>query len=170
MEQTDNSVLVAVIGGLATVCVAIIGVVVTYLASKRERRRQIYGEAVRWALSWEGLLYRIRRRTEDEAGSIIQRFHEVQDQVTYQRAWIASESRYMARSYDRLVEDVKRATEDLIREAWSGRVRPVPGNALPDDKHPNLSDATDRFMRDVRSHLSPMPWRRVAVWWRNRET
>jgi hypothetical protein len=169
-HSSDHSLSVAVIGAVATVSVALVGGLAAYFSSKRDRRRQLYGEAVRAAMAWQELLYRVRRRAEDESRELVHRFHEAQDQLTYFQAWMASDSKYMSRSYDRLVKDVKAETIGLIREAWQAPVRAIPGDAQPGDRHPDLDAARQRFMTDVRSHLSPLPWRRAAMAWRNRES
>lgn len=169
IASAARPVTVAVIAAFATVTVAIIGALAAYLSAKRDRRRRLYGEAVRAAMAWQELLYRVRRRGEDEGRALVHRFHTAQDQLSYYQAWVASDSKYMARSYERLVREVKTATEALIREAWDSPVREIPGNARPGDSHPDLRHAQWRFMADVRSHLSPFPWRRVAVAVRNRD-
>ena len=73
----------------------------------------------------------------------------------------------MQRSYARFVKATKDATESLITEAWAAEIREPPGNAVPEDRIPDLSEPTDTFLKDVRSHLSAQPWRRLAVWARN---
>lgn len=160
---------IALLGMATTLTVAILGCVIAYLASKRERRRQLYGEAVQAIVSWGEMLYRVRRREESQACELINSFHDLQDKLSFYEAWIGSESRYTSRSYSRLVREVKTACEPLIRDAWEKPVRPVPGNAIADDVHPALKPHVDAFLADVRSHLSPLPWRKAAVAWRNRE-
>jgi len=164
----EQAVVVAIISGSVTLTVAILGALATYLASKREQRRRTYSEAVRAATAWKELLYRVRRRQDDEAASIIDRFHQAQDNLSYYEAWVGAESKFMARSYKRLVSSVKDQTDDLIREAWAQGVRPVTGATLPADVHPDIHAAVATFLDDVRCHLSPWPWRKLAMVWRNR--
>lgn len=96
-------------------------------------------------------------------------FHKAQESLSYYQSWVGAESKHMSRSYKRLVDAVKLATDGAIREAWRDSVRTVPGDALPSDDHPDLDRAVGAFLRDVRSHLSPWPWRKVAMVWRNRK-
>ena len=153
----------------ATISVAALSALAAYLATRRDRRRTLYSEAVKAAVAWEEMLYRVRRREAGTERDLVQSFHEIQDQQAYYRAWIGSESQYMKRSYDRLISEVKSTTSDLILEAWDKPVRPLPANALPDDDHPDVDACIDAFLADVRSHLSPWPWRKLAVAWRNRK-
>jgi hypothetical protein len=163
----DHAVLIAILGACATVLVAIIAGLWAYLAGKREQRRLLYSEAVKAAVGWKEMLYRVRRREKGQERELINKFHDLQDQIAYYQAWIGSESEHMQRSYDRLVAAVKERTESLITAAWNEDIRPVPGNARPDDEHPKLSDLTDSFLVDVRAHLSPWWWQRRKVRERN---
>ena len=166
---SDHALAVALIGASATVIVAVAGGLAAYLANKRQQRRLLYSEAIKAAVGWKEMLYRVRRREKGLERELINKFHDLQDQISYYQAWIGSESEHMQRSYDRLVSGVKARTEDLITAAWNEKIRPVPGNARPDDEHPNLSDLTDSFLVDVRDHLSPWWWRRRRVRKRNSE-
>jgi hypothetical protein len=131
----------------------------------------MYGEAFRAALGWREMVYRVRRRgnsTEHDRG-LIDRFHELQQRIDYYEGWIGSESKYMRRSYKRLVEAVKGATKGDLQTAWNTKGKLE--NADPDDQHPEIPpSAMDDYLRDVRSHLSLQPWRWIAVWCRNKES
>lgn len=169
LTDTERALAVALIAALATLLAAVIAASVAYFSSKRDRRRVLYSEATKAALGWKEMLYRVRRRQagDDAAYALVARFHETQDSLTYYSTWVASDSKHMARSYRRLVERVKRSTEELIREAWNGPIRPVPGDSLPGDIHPDVDKWAEEFLRDVRSHLSWQPWRKFAVVKRN---
>lgn len=148
---------------------AIIAALAAYLAHKRDRRRTLYSEATRAAVRWKEFLYRVRRREKGQERDLIQGFHGLQDELSYYQAWVGGDSKYMKRSYEKFVGEVKERTGKLIVAAWEEPIRAVPGNARPDDTHPDLSDVTDAFLKDVRSHLSPWPWRKLASAWRNRK-
>ena len=163
-----TDVLAASIPAAATVIVALLTALAAYLAGKRERRRRLYSEAVKSAVAWQELLYRVRRRAREDERELVNRFHDCQDQISLYRAWVGSESVYVQRSYDRLVGAVKSQTQGLITAAWDDPVRPIPGNALDAEEQPDVTPATDAFLKDVRSQLSPWPWRKVAVRYRNR--
>ena len=167
-KWTSNEV--ALIATAATVAVAILSVLTAYLASKRDRRRSLYADAVQAIAGWKEMLYRVRRRGDDEGCKLVVSFHDLQDKLTYYQAWISADSKYMSRSYARLVRNIKGETEALITKAWADPVRPLPGNAKPEDVHPDIDQYLRDFGQDVRSHLSPLPWRKIALAWRNRET
>jgi hypothetical protein len=163
-----TSTLSIAVPAATAIAVACLSALAAYLASKRERQRALYSEAVKAAVAWEEMLFRVRRRGEGQERELVQRFHDLQDDLTYHQAWVGSESKYMKRSYDKLVTDVKNGTAELITKAWEQPLRPVPGNAVPYDDIPNVTPSIDIFLGDVRSYLSPLFWRKLAVAWRNR--
>lgn len=169
LTETERTLLVAGIAAAATISVALFTALAAYLASKREPRRVLYSEAVKAAVGWKEMVYRVRRREAGQERMLIDRFHDLQDELAYYQAWIGSDSKYMKRSYDRFVAGVKRKTEELITQAWADPVRPAPGNAQAGDEHPDLTGLIASFLEDVRSHLSPWPWPKVAAAWRNRQ-
>jgi hypothetical protein len=169
LTTTETDILVAGIPAAAAIIVGALAALTAYLANKRENRRQLYSEAVKAAVAWEEMLYRVRRRAQDEERDLVNRFHDVQSDISYYRAWVGSESKHMQRSYDRLVRGVKKATGELINAAWADGVRPIPGNALQGEAQPDLSSVVDAFLEDVRSQLSPWFWRKLAVRSRNQE-
>lgn len=169
LSENERAILIALMAGSVSLMVAAVGVVASYFANKREQRRLTYSQAVRAATAWKELLYRVRRRQAGDEASIVEMFHQAQDDLIYYEAWVGAHSRFMARSYSRLVKAVKSDTDALIRQAWESDVRPAPANALDDDAHPRISWAVGAFLQDVRSHLSPWPWRKLAMAWRNRK-
>lgn len=167
--MSETALAIAVPAATAVI-VAVLAALAAYMAAKREQRRALYSEAIKVAVGWEEMLHRVRRRREGQEQELIERFHDLQDNLTYHRAWVGTDSMYMKRSYDALTRAVKAATADPIKQAWADGVRPLPGNALASDIFPNVDAQLDRFLADVRSHLSPMPWRKLAVGARNRSS
>ncbi|MGC1238070.1 MAG: hypothetical protein WA860_04695 [Acidimicrobiales bacterium] len=152
-----------------TVVVALLSALTAYLASMRERRRALYSEAVQAIVGWKEMLYRVRRRGPDQGRELVSTFHDLQDKLSYYEAWIGSESKYMSRSYARLTREVKTTTMPLIQNAWADPIRTLPGSATVDDVHPNIDPPLQEFLADVRSHLSPFFWRKIALAYRNRK-
>jgi hypothetical protein len=165
MKWTANEI--AIVGVAASIVVAIISGLTAYLAAKREGRRQLYGEAVQAIVTWREMVYRVRRRDANQDRELIGAFHDLQSRLSYYEAWMGSESKYTTRSYCRLVKEVKTECEPLIQEAWKSPVRSSPAVDVPTDRHPNIHSAVDNFLKDVRSHLSPLPWRKLALGARN---
>lgn len=142
------------------------------VSGPRDRRRDLYGRAYQNAMAWLEMLYRVRRRanTEQAERELVERFHGLQEGIDHHRGWLSSESKYLARSYCRLVAAIKLETEPLIRTAWKTAGR-RPSDRGPDgEAHPRVEAASLAFLTDVRLHLSLWPMiPRLYVAYRNRE-
>jgi hypothetical protein len=164
-----------VVSGLIAGGFAVLGTLLKALgwlvSAPRDRRRDLHGRAYQDAMAWLEMLYRIRRRPEDGSGDreLIVRFHELQEHIDYHRGWLGSESRFLARSYCRLVDAIKRASEPLIQEAWTEEPRTSGAPAPDGERHPDIDADSLDFLTDVRLHLSYWPLFPAArVAWRNR--
>ena len=172
MTLTDNEVklIVAAAAAASAVVVALLSAFIARVFVGRDRRRQMYGEAFRAALEWREMLYRVRRRdnTDENDRAIDDKFHDLQERLDFHQGWIGSESKYMRRSYRKLVRASKSAMSSHIQAAWD---KPgTKGNADPNDTQPTVDPTViDGYLRDVRSHTSLQPWRWAGVVWRNRE-
>lgn len=164
-DAIDAAIITAVAG---PVIVLVLRAVVLALTDKVDRQRDLYSKAFRAALAWKEMLYRVRRRTPGSERDLIERFHELQEEIDYFEGWTASEGRSIGRSYCRLVREIKRQTQPLIREAWSNSPRPTAEPAPEDEIHPDVNAVCERFLKDVRAQLSLWGLPRIAVWWRNR--
>lgn len=172
--MTDDQIKLVAAGAaaVAAVVVALMSAFLARVFAGRDRRRQMFGEAFKAALEWREMLYRVRRRdsTEEAERAILDRFHDLQERLNYYEGWIGSESKFMRRSYRKLVREQKAATRSLIQDAWNEPGKR--GNATEADVHPDTREAqlvADAFLRDVRNHLSVQPWRWLMVAVRNRE-
>jgi hypothetical protein len=168
MDLSDNDVklLVGASAAITAVAVAFISAALARVFAQRDRRRQMYGEAFRTALEWREMVYRVRRRdnTKEHDRELVDKFHDLQERLDYYEGWIGSESKFMRRSYSKLIRAAKDATREDLQDAWNRQGRT--GNAEPSDHHPEIDIAVkDRFLKDVRGHLSV--WRRPGVWKRN---
>ena len=72
---------------------AILSALAAYLASKRDRQRTLYTEAVQAILGWKKMHYRVRRRTKRNEPSLVGSFNEPQDDLSYYQAWIVADSK-----------------------------------------------------------------------------
>lgn len=170
MSLSDNDIklVIAAAATLTAISVATLSAVLTRIFAGRDRRRQMYGEAFRTALEWHEMVYRVRRRdnTDEHDRVLVDKFHDLQERLDYYEGWIGSESKYMRRSYRKLVSAEKSSTASKLKDAWNTPGKT--GNADPEDAHPTV-DRTKReaYLRDVRSHLSLQPWRWLSVGFRN---
>jgi hypothetical protein len=171
LDATKPQVTAALIAAAGALLLAILRALTWIINAPRDRRRDLYGRAYQDAMAWLEMLYRIRRRGNDDSSDreLVERFHSAQERIDHHRGWLGSESRYLARSYCRLVRAIKHETEPLIQAAWQQPGRP-PGQPTSDDeRHPMIEQYSLDFLTDVRLHLSLWPvFPAIRLAWRNR--
>jgi hypothetical protein len=153
------------VAALVTGAVALIGIGLNRWIERRDRRRDLYATAYEAALDWVEMLYRVRRRDSNKTYDLADRFHDLQKTIDYHQGWIATESKELGRSYRRFVKTVKALTVKEIRAAWkSPPCKPEDGFSLEAELHPNVSDADEQFIRDLRDHTAVLRfWRRWSL-------
>jgi hypothetical protein len=172
LDTGEPEVAAAVIAAASALLLTGLKALAWLISGPRDRRRDLYGQAYQDAMAWLEMLYRVRRRANDRDSerALVERFHSLQKGIDHHRGWLGSESKYLARSYCRFVDAVKRETQELMQEAWALPGR-EPGEPPPsDEQHPTVETYSLEFLADVRSHLSlwpVIPWMRLA--WRNRD-
>ena len=142
---------------------ATVAIYLNAVGRKREdvqRRRDLYSEAYRLALEWCEAIYRVRRRAPDDSQdeTLVERFHELQERIAYYQGWLCIESSALGRSYQHFLEKILEECKPLLQEAWSRPGRKPTEPTPPDEPAPNLEEAKELFLRNVREHLSP--------WWK----
>lgn len=135
------------------------------VTQRQDSRRSLYSEAYKSALGWVEMLYRVRRRDPAKQPELVEMFHLLQERLDYHQGWIESESRSLGRSYRDLVSTLKNVTKAPIRQAWrDDPCDPADGFDVQADDLPGVAAAKDRFIADVRDHLTVLRfWRRVAL-------
>jgi len=162
----------ALVAGIVTLAVAVLRGIGLVLGRAQERQRTLYSKAYEAAMAWNEMVYRVRRRAneDDTERELVERFHTLQERIDYFEGWTASEGASIGTSYCRLVREIKNKTEPLIRAAWAEPGR-APSDPTPDDdEHADLRQERDRFLKDVRAQLSLLLLPRLAVWKRSKGT
>ena len=169
----DQETWVAIIGASTALVTTVFTITISAFFKRQSERRKMYSHAIQAILSWSELLYRIRRSTSesDDQKEIRNLFHQKQEDINYYSSWISSESSVMSRSYRTLVVAVKQKISPLIEDAAQNHdTEKAPLASLTDEEHPDIQKETDKFMRDVRCHLSIWQFPKISVWKRNRDT
>jgi hypothetical protein len=149
-----------VIGASITAVLALGGAIyLNHVGRKREdrnRRRDLYSEAYRTALEWCEAIYRVRRRAPDgsEDRELVQHMHDLQERIAYYQSWLCIEAADLGRSYQRFLDEVMKECKPLIQEAWTKPGRPPTEPTPADEPAPDLTEVKERFLREVRQHLS----------------
>jgi hypothetical protein len=157
---SDPKVVAALIAAGGTVVLALLKALGWLISGPRERRRAMYVEALEHPLDWKEMPHRLRRREPDDAEeekALRKRFHDLQENIERARGRIGTESGFLARSYCRLLRDIKAQTQPYIERARETPTGGPLGATAQDDRPPNTDDAQRRFLFDVRLHLSLWP-------------
>lgn len=154
------TVIAALLAGL----VAAISLAINATSGRRERRRNLYSEAYRATMTWVEMAYRAHHAPPDDE-DLLANYHKLWEDLRYYEGWVLFESPELGYSYARFKEAVERVCDKYIEQAWSQRsAEPRPLVELPVEARPETyQKELDRFLRDVRDHLSPYPWRRAAM-------
>lgn len=160
---------VPLIGLTATLGAAVIAGLFVWAQARRDRRRNLYSNAYKAAMSWVEMVYRVRRRCNGQEQELVARFHDAQEEISYHEGWLSTEAPALGRSYCRLVAAVREQASPLIQAAWKEPVRPIAEHASANDQHPDVAAARDAFLLDAREHLSMWPPARRRVNSRNPE-
>lgn len=152
-----------VIGASITaVLAATVAIYLNAVGRKREdrnRRRDIYSQAYRTALEWCEAVHRVRRRAADgsEDRALVEHFHQLQERIAYYQGWLCIEAADLGRSYQNFLDKVLAECQPLLQEAWSKPGREPTEPTPNDERAPELKEAKETYLREVRKHLAP--------WW-----
>lgn len=157
---SDPTVVAALVAAGGTLILALLKGLAWLVSGPRQRRRTLYVAALEHALDWKEMPHRLRRRSpddHDEEKALRERFHELQESIERARGQIGTESGFLARSYCRLVRDIKTATLPYIERAREDPAGHPLGATAEKDRPSGTDDAQRRFLFDVRLHLSLWP-------------
>jgi hypothetical protein len=107
--------------GIVAGFVALIGFLLNQLANRRERKSQVYAEALRAIKAYQELPYRIRRRassdgpTREALGS---RISDVYTDLAFYLAWLEIDSREVGFAYSDLVHQTRASSSGHWSNAW----------------------------------------------------
>jgi hypothetical protein len=131
---------------------ALIGVVASLAANRRDRRRELYAEAFRVALALVEMVYRLRSADPDNARALADHYHQLHEDINFHQEWIESESEEMGRAYRRLLLRIRAETRDPMRDGWSAlRQRLAEKSPVPlgdiSGGHPDVTAAKRQVSR-----------------------
>jgi hypothetical protein len=96
---------------------ALVGIAANLATARRDRRAELYAQAFRTALALVEMVYRARRASENMRG-VMDRYHQIHEDINFHQGWIEAQSRAMGRAYRRLILRVREATKDSIDDAF----------------------------------------------------
>lgn len=132
-------------------------------------KKKLFADAYKAAMAWQEMLYRVRRRAPGvvEEQKLVERFHQLQEEINYYQGLVFTESEVLGLSYDRFVNHVKKENKQLIQEAWESPIRRPKLGVIKTSKYPNTTKAGKAFLRDTRNWFSFWQVPKLFVLWRN---
>lgn len=148
----------------------ILTIIISKFFDRNIKRKKLFADAYKTVLSWQEMLYKIRRRnnSKEEESKLIREFHTLQKQMNFYKGMFSIESKSLGLSYQEFINKVKLKTSDLIFEAWSKKGKNPSSIYHKKSKHPNISQESELFLTDIRNWLSWFLIPKFKVVWRNR--
>ncbi len=162
-SSSFSQVLVAIVSS------SLVTLLLTRYFEAMTEKRKLFADAYKTALAWQEMLYRVRRRAAgiSEERKLVERFHQLQEEIDYYQGLVSTESEALGLSYERFVNRVKSENNRLIQEAWESPIQRPKSGILKSEKHPNTLAVGKSFLKDTRDWLSIWQVPKLFVHWRN---
>jgi len=148
--------------------IALFSAVLVYWFQRREdelaRKRVACAEAIADAIAWLELPYRVRRRQDNDKGTLdalAERFHKLHERLLFHENWLRIELPTAHPRYTSAVAAARAASVEAIRAAWAAE--PVSsseqmnvGNLGIDRSQ--VDTAVADFSAEVTKRLRVIPW------------
>jgi len=141
------------------------GALWNWIASRDERLRDGYAEAIRTLVAWREFPYRVLRRAADEPATyalLTDRGHQVQEDFAYWTSWIASDNARVADAYRASARALREHLQGPIQQAWDS---PPAASASSQARSTNLGIDHERcdaiveaFQAVAHSRRAPHRW------------
>lgn len=118
-DDTSTSVWLLLLG--SSVLAGLITSVLGNLRAAATARREGYANAVRSLIARVEYPYRVRRRVSDDADvltALVERGHDLQEQLAACRTWVASEHRVLGRHFEDALAAIDATVGPAIKDAW----------------------------------------------------
>lgn len=122
-DNSTNVWLLVVISLLgSSVFAGVITSVLGNLRAAATARREGYANAVRSLIARGEYPYRVRRRVSDDAevlSGLVERGHDLQEQLAACRTWVASEHRVVGALFEAALATIDGTVGPAIKDAWN---------------------------------------------------
>jgi len=163
------TVMAAIIGGAISLFALALNAIIGNRRERTSRQRQEFSEAFAACMAYKEFAYVVRRRRsdapQDERVRISSELSNIQRELAYYSAWLATESIGISRIYEALVAKLREVAGAKIREAWlTPPIDSDGGMNMPDLGLSELKPLEEAYLQQVAWHLSaiPRPIRRLT--------
>lgn len=160
--------------GSAVVATVVSGIVVFALETRRarkDRQRQLFGEAFAAITAYREFPRKVRRRDKDKPAEervrLSDALSDVQQDLDRYRALLRVEAPHVAAAYASLVIQTRRVAGAYIKDAWERPAAQTDGDVSTPDIDLSELDAVDNaYLHEVSDHLAALP-RSLRRSWRS---
>lgn len=149
----------AIIAALLAFLGTLVTIAYNGLRARRDRQREMFARALAAVTDYWEFPYVVRRRRPDEPEAervrISETLRDVQSQLSFYQAWIATEAPKVASAYEDLVSATRSIMGEQIHEGWNGP--PARSDAemnISGIRRDGLQDKADAYLAAVRDHLA----------------
>jgi len=137
----------------------------TEFVKRRDRRRDLYADALSACMEYKEFPYVIYRRNgkkpEEERTRISEAMRDVQKRIAHHRAWLMTESKDVAVKFDDLINALKSVAGKEMKERW--KAAPITEDAemtvVPKFDWSPITKKEEAYIAAVRKQLAPF-WKR----------
>jgi hypothetical protein len=135
---------------------------------RRDRRRELYADALSTCMEYEEFPFVIYRRNgkkpEDERLRISEALRDVQKHIAYHQSWLRTESMSVADKYDELVSTLRSVAGEEMKKRW--KAAPIKKDAdmivAPKFDWSAITAKEASYLKAVRKQLAPL-WKRPFI-------
>lgn len=162
----------ALAAGVLSAVVALSTLVVNQIRARKDRQRQIFGDAFGTVMEYREFPFIVRRRSDDQGTRhvISVQLSQVQAKLNQYIGRVRVESRRVGRAYEQLVAQTRTIAGREISRSWD--CEPIPATEAVHVRDIDLSalrEFDEAFLQEVRDELAVLPGglRRATRWtWR----
>lgn len=137
----------------------------TQTVKRRDRRRNLYADALSACMEYKEFPYVIYRRNgkkpEEERTRISEALRDVQKRIAHHRAWLMTESEDVATKYNELVASLRSVVGEEMKKRW--KAAPIKKDAemtvAPKFDWTSITEKEEAYITAVRKQLAPF-WKR----------
>lgn len=173
LSGTSNELVIGIFKALIVAVAAPLLVFVvkswhSEFVKRRDRRRELYADALSACMEYKEFPYVIYRRNgkkpEDERLRISEALRDVQKRIAHHQAWLKTESKSVADKYDELVTTLRSVAGEEMKKRWMAA--PIKKDAdmtvAPKFDWGAITEKETAYLEAVRKQLAPF-WKRPFV-------
>lgn len=135
---------------------------------RRNRRRNMYADALAACMEYREFPYVIYRRNGEQPAAertrISEALRDVQKRIAHHRSWLKTESQDVANKYEELVDTLKRVAGEEMKRRWKTAAikKDADMTVVPKMDWHLIEEKEEAYIKAVRKQLAPA-WKRPLI-------